>query len=99
MVKLQQVAGRDKKVDIKPFIIQGLPSSVKPTDILIEAVSDNHARVRQINEVKDAVSGMEGVHFKAFNSIVDYHAQMFEFGVLPKKLRNSSDRSKFLSPD
>ncbi|MCG9662103.1 chromosome partition protein MukB [Vibrio mediterranei] len=95
VVKLQQVAGRDKKVDIKPFIIQGLPSSVKPTDILIEAVSDNHARVRQINEVKDAVSGMEGVHFKAFNSIVDYHAQMFEFGVLPKKLRNSSDRSKF----
>ncbi|MBY6197911.1 chromosome partition protein MukB [Vibrio hangzhouensis] len=94
-VKLQQVAGRDKKVDIKPFIIQGLPSSVKPTDILIEAVSDNHARVRQINEVKDAVSSMEGVHFKAFNSIVDYHAQMFEFGVLPKKLRNSSDRSKF----
>ncbi|SEG28856.1 chromosome partition protein MukB [Vibrio hangzhouensis] len=94
-VKLQQVAGRDKKVDIKPFIIQGLPSSVKPTDILIEAVSDNHARVRQINEVKDAVSSMEGVHFKAFNSIVDYHAQMFEFGVLPKKLRNNSDRSKF----
>ncbi|MFC5078064.1 Chromosome partition protein MukB [Vibrio thalassae] len=95
VVKLQQVAGRDKKVDIKPFIIQGLPSSVKPTDILIEAVSENHARVRQINEVKDAVSDMEGVHFKAFSSIVDYHAQMFEFGVLPKKLRNSSDRSKF----
>ncbi|MGR5178401.1 chromosome partition protein MukB [Vibrio mediterranei] len=94
-VKLQQVAGRDKKVDIKPFIIQGLPSSIKPTDILIEAVSDNHARVRQINEVKDAVSAIEGVQFKAFNSIVDYHAQMFDFGVLPKKLRNSSDRSKF----
>ncbi|AGU57878.1 chromosome partition protein MukB [Vibrio anguillarum] len=94
-VKLQQVAGRDKKVDIKPFVIQGLPSHVKPTDVLIENVSDNHARVRQLNEVKEIVAKIEGAHFKAFSSIVDYHAQMFEFGVVPKKLRNSSDRSKF----
>ncbi|UXI02314.1 chromosome partition protein MukB [Photobacterium sp. TY1-4] len=94
-VKLQQVAGRDKKVDIKPFIIQGLPSQVKPTDVLVETLSENQARVRQINEVKDVVGEMEGVQFKAFNSVTDYHAQMFEFGVLPKKLRNSSDRGKF----
>lgn len=94
-VKLQQVAGRDKKVDIKPFIIVGLPSHVKPTDLMIEAVSDNQARVRQINEVKDIVAEYEGVQFKAFNSVTDYHAQMFDYGVLPKKLRNTSDRSKF----
>jgi len=94
-VKLQQVAGRDKKVDIKPFVIQGLPSHVKPTDILIESVSATQARVRQVNEVKEAIAEFEGVQFKAFSSIVDYHAQMFEFGVIPKKLRNSSDRSKF----
>ncbi|MDK9760496.1 chromosome partition protein MukB [Vibrio sp. D420a] len=94
-VKLQQVAGRDKKVDIKPFLIQGLPSHVKPTDVLIENVSDSHARVCQLNNVKAAVAQYEGAHFKAFSSIVDYHAQMFEFGVVPKKLRNSGDRSKF----
>ncbi|NOH53600.1 chromosome partition protein MukB [Vibrio coralliilyticus] len=94
-VKLQQVAGRDKKVDIKPFVIQGLPSSVKPTDILIESVSATQARVRQINEIKESVAQYEGVQLKTFNSIVEYHAQMFEFGVIPKKLRNSSDRSKF----
>ncbi|MCA4020799.1 chromosome partition protein MukB [Vibrio vulnificus] len=94
-VKLQQVAGRDKKVDIKPFVIQGLPSHVKPTDVLIESVSATQARVRQINEVKESVAQYEGVQFKSFSSIVDYHAQMFEFGVIPKKLRNSSDRSKF----
>ncbi|WP_104398863.1 chromosome partition protein MukB [Vibrio penaeicida] len=94
-VKLQQVAGRDKKVDIKPFVIQGLPSHIKPTDVLIESVSEKHARVRQINEVKETVLQHEGVHFKAFSSVVEYHSQMFEFGVLPKKLRNSSDRSKF----
>ncbi|MGF1700768.1 chromosome partition protein MukB [Photobacterium makurazakiensis] len=95
-VKLQQVAGRDKKVDIKPFIIQGLPSHVKPTELLVETLSENQARVRQINEVKEIIAAdFEGVVFKAFNSVTDYHAQMFEFGVLPKKLRNSSDRSKF----
>ncbi|MGC9404204.1 chromosome partition protein MukB [Vibrio genomosp. F10 str. 9ZC157] len=94
-VKLQQVAGRDKKVDIKPFVIQGLPSHIKPTDILIESVSDSHARVRQLNEVKDVTAQYEGAYFKAFSSIVDYHGQMFEYGVVPKKLRNSGDRSKF----
>ncbi|MGF1762098.1 chromosome partition protein MukB [Aliivibrio kagoshimensis] len=94
-VKLQQVAGRDKKVDIKPFVIHGLPSHVKPTEVLIETVSNNQARVRQLNEVKEVVAHYEGVQFKAFNSVADYHAQMFEFGVLPKKLRNTSDRSKF----
>ncbi|MDA0154222.1 chromosome partition protein MukB [Vibrio sp. Makdt] len=94
-VKLQQVAGRDKKVDIKPFVIQGLPSHVKPTDVLIQNVSDSHARVCQLNDVKAAVAQYEGAHFKAFSSIVDYHSQMFEYGVVPKKLRNSSDRSKF----
>ncbi|WCE28552.1 chromosome partition protein MukB [Vibrio sp. SCSIO 43137] len=94
-VKLQQIAGRDKKVDIKPFLVQGLPSAMKPTDLLIENVSGETARVRQINEVKQLVAGLEGVQFKAFNSVVEYHSLMFDLGVLPKKLRNSSDRSKF----
>ena len=94
-VKLQQVAGRDKKVDIKPFVIQGLPNKYKPTDILIENVSDTHARVRQLTEIKDSIAEIDGAYFKTFTSIVDYHSQMFELGVVPKKLRNSSDRSKF----
>ncbi len=95
VVKLQQVAGRDKKVDIKPLLIQGVPSSIKPSQILVESVGDGQARVRNLAELKDYVNQIEGAQFKAFNSIVDYHAQMFELGVLPKKLRNSSDRSKF----
>ncbi|MFC3023549.1 chromosome partition protein MukB [Vibrio zhugei] len=94
-VKLQQVAGRDKKVDIKPFVIQGLPSHVKPTDVLVETVSNNQARVRQLDEVKAAVGEWEEVLFKTFSSVTDYHSQMFEFGVIPKKLRNGGDRSKF----
>jgi chromosome partition protein MukB len=95
VVKLQQIAGRDKKVDIKPFIIQGLPSSIKPTDVLIETMSEQQARVRTLADVKQSVLSIEGVQFKTLNSIVDYHSLMFDFGVLPKKMRNSSDRGKF----
>lgn len=94
-VKLQQVAGRDKKVDIKPFVVQGLPSHIKASELFIQSVSETQAKVLSLNEVKDRVSEFEGVQFKAFNSITDYHSQMFDFGVIPKKLRNSSDRSKF----
>ncbi|MDC4397122.1 hypothetical protein NQ657_19755, partial [Acinetobacter baumannii] len=38
-VRLQQVAGRDRKVDIKPFAIQGLPTSVQPTALLTETLN------------------------------------------------------------
>ena len=39
-VRLQQVAGRDRKVDIKPFAIQGLPTSILPTQLLTETLND-----------------------------------------------------------
>ncbi|MGL5366333.1 MAG: chromosome partition protein MukB, partial [Plesiomonas shigelloides] len=94
-VRLQQVAGRDRKVDIKPFAIQGLPMATNPTDLLTEKLSDSKARVRQLQEVRDLVDELEGVQFKQFNSIADYHSLMFDMGVIPKRLRSSSDRSKF----
>lgn len=94
-VKLQQVAGRDKKVDIKPFVIQGLDKDIRPTDILIESLSGSQARVKALPEIKQHISTLEQVSFKAFNSVAEYHSQMFDMGVLPKKLRNSGDRSKF----
>ncbi|MGL6000826.1 MAG: chromosome partition protein MukB [Plesiomonas sp.] len=94
-VRLQQVAGRDRKVDIKPFMIQGLPMASYPTELLTEKLSDSQARVRQLPEVRDLVDGMEGVQFKQFNSITDYHSMMFDMGIIPKRLRSASDRSKF----
>lgn len=94
-VKLQQVAGRDKKVDIKPFLIQGLPSEVKPTQVFVETLSDTAARVRPLDELKQSLESYPEVQFKTFNSVTDYHSLMFDMGVLPKKLRNTSDRSKF----
>ncbi|CNI54307.1 cell division protein MukB [Yersinia rohdei] len=94
-VRLQQVAGRDRKVDIKPFTIQGLPTAIQPTEILTEVVGERQARVLSLQELKDRVEAMEGVQFKQFNSITDYHSLMFDLGVIPKRLRSSSDRSKF----
>ncbi|TDB62540.1 chromosome partition protein MukB [Photorhabdus khanii] len=94
-VRLQQVAGRDRKVDIKPFMIQGLPTAIQPTQLLTENVGERQARVLPLNELKDRLDEMEGVQFKQFNSITDYHAQMFDLGVIPKRLRSASDRSKF----
>lgn len=94
-VRLQQVAGRDRKVDIKPFTIQGLPTAIQPTQILTEVVGERQARVLSLPELKERVEAMEGVQFKQFNSITDYHSLMFDLGVIPKRLRSSADRSKF----
>ncbi|UCZ75437.1 chromosome partition protein MukB [Dickeya zeae] len=94
-VRLQQVAGRDRKVDIKPFTIQGLPIAVSPTQILTQTVGERQARVLSLQDVKDRLDEYEGVQFKQFNSITDYHSLMFDLGVVPRRLRSASDRSKF----
>ncbi|MFC0180376.1 chromosome partition protein MukB [Thorsellia kenyensis] len=94
-VRLQQVAGRDKKVDIKSFILQGLPTSIVPTEWFTEKVSESQARILALPELKDKCEAQDGIIFKQFNAITDYHAVMFDLGLLPKRLRSSSDRSKF----
>lgn len=93
-VRLQQVAGRDKKVDIKSFSIQNLTLSVNPTDLFTEKLSERQARVLNLTELKDKLDRME-VQFKQYQSITDYHGMMFDLGIIPKRLRSSSDRSKF----
>ena len=94
-VRLQQVAGRDRKVDIKPFAIQGLPTSIQPTTLLTETLNERQARVLTLNELKEKLDEIEGVQFKQFNSITDYHALMFDLGIVARRLRSASDRSKF----
>lgn len=94
-VRLQQVAGRDKKVDIKPFVIQGLAISANATELVTERLNDRQARILTLQELKDKLEATEGVIFKQFNAITDYHAVMFDLGLLPRRLRSSSDRSKF----
>ncbi len=94
-VRLQQVAGRDKKVDIKPFSIHGLAADMLPTDMLTEVLNSRQARVLPLTEVKERVEATEGVQFRQYNSITDYHAMLFELGVVPRRLRTAGDRSKF----
>ncbi|MCS3430759.1 chromosome partition protein MukB [Klebsiella sp. BIGb0407] len=94
-VRLQQVAGRDRKVDIKPFAIQGLPDSFQPTQLLTETLNERQARVLNLNELKERVEAIENVQFKAFNSITEYHSLMFDLGIVARRLRTASDRSKY----
>ncbi|NIF20678.1 chromosome partition protein MukB [Candidatus Pantoea multigeneris] len=94
-VRLQQVAGRDKKVDIKPFSIHGLPMDSNPTDMLTEILDTRQARVLSLNDVKERVEACEGVQFRQYSSVTDYHAMMFDLGIVPRRLRSASDRSKF----
>ncbi|MBC3945583.1 chromosome partition protein MukB [Erwinia persicina] len=94
-VRLQQVAGRDRKVDIKPFSIHGLPTSINPTEILTETVNARQARVVPISELKDRFEAMESVQFKQYNSITDYHSVMFDLGIVARRLRSAADRSKY----
>ncbi|WP_456309449.1 chromosome partition protein MukB [Serratia proteamaculans] len=94
-VRLQQVAGRDRKVDIKPFSIHGLPTSINPTEILTETVNARQARVVPISELKERFEAMESVQFKQYNSITDYHSVMFDLGIVARRLRSAADRSKY----
>ena len=51
-VRLQQIAGRDKKVDLKTFSIQGVELSLNPTALFTETVGERQARVLNLNELK-----------------------------------------------
>lgn len=94
-VRLQQVAGRDRKVDIKPFVIQGAPAALGSTQLLTEQISERQARVLSLAELKTRVEGFDGAQFRLFNAITEYHTLMFEYGVIARRLRTPADRSKF----
>ncbi|KMK52146.1 cell division protein MukB [[Actinobacillus] muris] len=93
-VRLQQIAGRDKKVDIRPFSLQNIPQDQTIIGILTEQVGENSARVLALADLKAKFDGSP-VQFKQYNSITDYHSFLFDLGVIPKRLRSAADRSKF----
>ncbi|MGV3344851.1 chromosome partition protein MukB [Enterobacteriaceae bacterium LUAb1] len=94
-VRLQQIAGRDKKVDIKPFSIHGLPMAIHPTELLTETINERQARVLSLNDLKERIESTEGAQLRQYNSITDYHTMMFELGMVARRLRSASDRSKY----
>ncbi len=94
-VRLQQIAGRDRKVDLKPFSVQGIARNIHPTQLVTAALTGRQTRVLSLPELKERVEEMAAGQFKQFNSITDYHSLMFDLGIIPKRLRSSTDRSKF----
>ncbi len=76
-------------------MVQGIPLATVPTEILTEIIDGRQAKVIPLNELKERLEEQEGVLFKQFSSITDYHSTLFELGVLPKRLRSASDRSKY----
>ena len=54
-VRLQQIAGRDKKVDIKPFSIHGLPTDTNPTDMLTEILNSRQGAYCRLTKLKNAL--------------------------------------------
>ncbi|RIY32825.1 chromosome partition protein MukB [Psittacicella hinzii] len=92
-VRLQQVAGRDKKVDLKLFSIMGL-NGQEVTSLFLQQLDDKRAKILPLNDVK-AVCEQQGLVLKTYHSLGDYHAQMFDYGFLPKRLRTPQDRSRF----
>ncbi len=94
-VRLQQVAGRNRKVDIKPFSIQDLPASIHPAELLTETVDGRQARVLPLTELKDKFEDSQCVQFRQYNAITDYHALMFDLGMVARRMKTSADRSKY----
>ncbi|MCE2596826.1 chromosome partition protein MukB [Motilimonas cestriensis] len=94
-VHLEQIAGRDKKVNITPFALMDLPEDIKPTELLLETLATGQARVRQFSELRAAAAEIGGARVTKYNSINEYHNFLFDMGVIPKKMRDQKDRSKF----
>ncbi|RIY33469.1 chromosome partition protein MukB [Psittacicella melopsittaci] len=92
-VRLQQVAGRDKKVDLKLFSIMGLQGQ-DVTQLFLQQLGQNRAKIIPLNDLKE-VCEQQGLVLKTYHSLGDYHAQMFDYGFLPKRLRTPQDRSRF----
>lgn len=94
-VRLQQIAGRDKKVDLKPFILENPDPNLTPIELVTDKLLDRSVRILSIEALKTRFNDEAQGSIKLFNAITDYHAMMFDLGVLPKKLRSPADRSKY----
>ena len=94
-VHLEQVANRDHKVNITPFALLDVPEGIQPTELLLEKLDDDKAKVRPFADLRKASVELGAMKLAKFNSVTDYHNFMFEFGILPKKMRDQKDRARF----
>lgn len=94
-VRLQQISGREGKIDLKPFLLQDWSENILAlfTEKLPEKAE---VRIRPLSAIKSWLAAQKStVYFKVFNSITDYHAVLFDRGVIPKRLVAAADRQKF----
>jgi chromosome partition protein MukB len=94
-VHLEQVANRDHKVNITPFALLDVPAGLQPTELLLEKLEEDKAKVRPFSDLRKAAAELGALKVAKFNSVTDYHNFMFELGILPKKMRDQKDRSRF----
>ena len=94
-VHLEQVANRDSKVNITPFALLEVPEGIQPTDLLLERLENDKAKVRPFAELRKSAAELGALRLAKFNSVTDYHNFMFEYGILPKKMRDQKDRSRY----
>ena len=83
---------REKGIERRDIAVQGkedvLEQRIKQLDIKEAGIDKLEA------ELKDKIENL-GAQFKQYHSITDYHGMMFDLGIIPKRLRSASDRSKF----
>jgi chromosome partition protein MukB len=94
-VRLQQLSGREGKIDLKPFLVQDYPEEGSILELLTEKLQESQVRVRSLTSLKAKLTASHACSFKSFTSITDYHAALFDLGVLPKRLVVAADRHKF----
>lgn len=94
-VHLEQVANRDHKVNITPFALVDVPAGIQPTELLLEKLDEDKAKVRPFSDLRKAAAELGALKVAKFNSVTDYHNFMFESGILPKKMRDQKDRARF----
>ncbi len=94
-VHLEQVANRDNKVNITPFALLEVPEGIQPTELLLEKLEGDKAKVRPFADLRKVAAELGALKVAKFNSVTDYHNFMFEYGILPKKMRDQKDRARF----
>lgn len=94
-VCLNQVSTRDKKVALKTFSMLNLAQDFDLISFFTKRLDDSDkVKILDLNDIRD-LSAQQNIEFKAYNSLIDYHAVMFEQGIIPKYLRTAVDRGKF----
>ncbi|WP_432276148.1 hypothetical protein, partial [Escherichia coli] len=83
-MRLQQAAGRDRTVHIKPLAPQGLPMSVLPTQPAPETLNHRPARALPLNALKHQHHAIACAQSKTPHSLHAYRSLTSHIGLLTR---------------